>query len=106
MFTDRLVLPQCRDLRRTLATRADADATHLTCAAQFWAAYVPCESQYKNAVQMTLEQVDLIKRVVRQYSDYLSLALTAEGETDPAPDLSLALTAEGETNPAPVLLRQ
>ncbi|XP_037068767.1 putative dipeptidase NECHADRAFT_87110 [Pollicipes pollicipes] len=46
--------------------------------AQFWAAYVPCESQYKNAVQMTLEQVDLIKRVVRQYSDYLSLALTAD----------------------------
>ena len=29
---------------------------------------------------MTLEQVDLIKRVVRQYSDYLTLALTAEGK--------------------------
>ena len=46
---------------------------------QFWAAYVPCESQYLNAVQLTIEQLDLIRRMVDQYPDYLQLALTAEG---------------------------
>ncbi|XP_043209778.1 uncharacterized protein LOC122374836 [Amphibalanus amphitrite] len=66
--------------------------------AQFWAAYVPCESQYKNAVQMALEQVDLIKRLVHQYSDYLSLALTAEERT---PLVREDTAAVGSGNKAP-----
>jgi len=47
--------------------------------AQFWAAYVPCGSQYLDAVKQTLEQIDLIKRMVDRYSNYLRLATDAKG---------------------------
>lgn len=50
--------------------------------AQLWTAYAPCGSQHKDAVQITLEQIDLIKRLVDQYSDYLQLAQTAQGIID------------------------
>ncbi|XP_063976438.1 dipeptidase 1-like [Diachasmimorpha longicaudata] len=44
---------------------------------QFWAAYVPCESQYLNAVQLTLEQVDLIKRLIEKYSQHMQFAASS-----------------------------
>ena len=47
---------------------------------QFWAAYVPCGAQYLDAVKQTLEQIDLIKRMVDRYSDYLRLAVDAKGK--------------------------
>jgi len=50
--------------------------------AQLWTAYAPCGSQHKDAVQITLEQIDLIKRLVEQYSDYLQLAQTAQEIVD------------------------
>jgi len=46
--------------------------------AQLWTAYAPCGSQHKDAVQITLEQIDLIKRLVDQYSEHLQLAQTAQ----------------------------
>ena len=48
--------------------------------AQLWTAYAPCGSQHKDAVQITLEQIDLIKRLVDLYPDYLQLATTAQGK--------------------------
>lgn len=42
--------------------------------AQFWSAYVSCDFQYKNAVSMTLEQIDLIKNMVRRYPEHFVLA--------------------------------
>lgn len=47
---------------------------------QFWAAYVPCESQHLNAVQLTLEQVDLIKRLIEKYSQHMQFAASSTGE--------------------------
>ncbi|KAJ1529427.1 hypothetical protein ONE63_006206 [Megalurothrips usitatus] len=47
---------------------------------QFWAAYVPCEAQYLNAVQLTLEQVDVIKRVIAKYPAHLRAAASADGK--------------------------
>ncbi|KAL7306428.1 hypothetical protein TKK_0001845 [Trichogramma kaykai] len=44
---------------------------------QFWAAYVPCESQHLNAVQMTLEQVDLIKRLIEKYPQHMQFAASS-----------------------------
>ncbi|XP_039438614.1 uncharacterized protein LOC120419844 isoform X1 [Culex pipiens pallens] len=41
-------------------------------AAQFWAAFVPCEAQHKDAVQITLEQIDVIKRLTERYSPHLT----------------------------------
>jgi len=37
---------------------------------QFWAAYVGCHTQGKDAVQQTLEQIDVIKRFVDEYEDF------------------------------------
>ncbi|KAK8395093.1 hypothetical protein O3P69_006086 [Scylla paramamosain] len=46
--------------------------------AQFWVSYVPCESQRLNAVQLTIEQIDLIKRLIEQYPEDLKLATSAD----------------------------
>lgn len=36
---------------------------------QFWVAYVRCEHNYKDAVERTLEQIDVIKRLVKKYPE-------------------------------------
>ncbi|KAI4472217.1 microsomal dipeptidase [Holotrichia oblita] len=45
--------------------------------AQFWSAYVPCKAQHVDAVQITLEQIDVIRRLVELNSQHLSLVRTA-----------------------------
>lgn len=47
--------------------------------AQFWVAYVSCRSQDKDAVALTLDQIDVIKRMVNKYSRDMELVTTAEG---------------------------
>ncbi|XP_076058203.1 dipeptidase 1-like isoform X2 [Oratosquilla oratoria] len=42
--------------------------------AQFWAAYVPCGAQFLNAAQVTLEQIDVIKRLIHRYPQHLGFA--------------------------------
>lgn len=44
---------------------------------QFWVAYTPCESQYKDAVQLTLRQIDVIKRLIDRYPEDLELVTSA-----------------------------
>ncbi|XP_059849020.1 dipeptidase 1 [Hypanus sabinus] len=34
---------------------------------QFWVAYTPCDTQYKDAVRQTLEQIDVIHRMCMKY---------------------------------------
>jgi membrane dipeptidase len=46
--------------------------------AQFWSVYVPGTLQGEAAVVTTLEQIDLVHRMIRSYPDDLELALTAE----------------------------
>ncbi|KAH8419376.1 hypothetical protein KR222_010035 [Zaprionus bogoriensis] len=46
--------------------------------AQFWAAYVPCEAQHRDAVQLTLEQIDVIKRLTDRYSPQLTTCTSAQ----------------------------
>lgn len=41
--------------------------------AQFWSAYVPCKAQHLDAVQITLEQIDVIRRLVDYNSQHLAL---------------------------------
>ena len=43
-------------------------------------AYSPSGSQHKDAVQITLEQIDLIKRLMTDYSKHLQLVTNANGE--------------------------
>ena len=44
---------------------------------QFWSVYVPVEMQGPAAVRATLEQIDVVHRMVRKYPDTFELALTA-----------------------------
>ena len=45
--------------------------------AQFWSVYVPAELEGADALLATLEQIDLMRRVVARYPGALELALTA-----------------------------
>jgi membrane dipeptidase len=45
--------------------------------AQFWSVYVPAQLQGEAAVATTLEQIDLVRRLVARYPDALELASTA-----------------------------
>jgi membrane dipeptidase len=45
--------------------------------AQFWSVYVPASLAGEAAVATTLEQIDLVHRMVRRYPDRLELAVTA-----------------------------
>ena len=44
---------------------------------QFWSVYVPATMQGQAAVRATLEQVDVVHRMMRKYPDTFELALTA-----------------------------
>ena len=45
---------------------------------QFWSVYVPVELAGQSAVTATLEQIDIVYRMVRKYPDAFELALTAD----------------------------
>lgn len=46
--------------------------------AQWWSVYVPASLDEPEAVQMTIEQIDVTKRLIARYPGDLSLALTAD----------------------------
>lgn len=48
---------------------------------QFWVAYVDCKTQHKDAVERTLQQIDVIKRLVQAHPNHLHYATTADGRT-------------------------
>ncbi|XP_074645416.1 dipeptidase 1-like isoform X2 [Tubulanus polymorphus] len=50
--------------------------------AQFWAAFVLCKTQQKDAVRATLEQIDVIKRYVALYPDVFEFVTSAQGILD------------------------
>ncbi|XP_066493822.1 dipeptidase 2-like [Tiliqua scincoides] len=49
--------------------------------AQFWSVYVPCGAQNKDVVRLTLEQIDVVKRMCGAYEE-LELVTAAQGITD------------------------
>uniref|UniRef100_H3B5M1 Dipeptidase n=1 Tax=Latimeria chalumnae TaxID=7897 RepID=H3B5M1_LATCH len=49
---------------------------------QFWAAYTPCATQYKDAVRQTLEQIDIIHRMCREYPDVFECVDSSSGIRD------------------------
>lgn len=46
--------------------------------AQFWVAYVRCDSNYKDAVRHTMEQIDVIHRMMEMYPEDLTFCRTAD----------------------------
>ncbi|XP_043207995.1 dipeptidase 1-like [Amphibalanus amphitrite] len=45
---------------------------------QFWSIYVPCGAQYLDAVQIALEQIDTVRRMVQRYPSHTALATSAD----------------------------
>jgi membrane dipeptidase len=70
--------------RLDIAGRVDTTATDLPrlreggVGGQFWSVYAPSNLSGDLAVTQTLEQVDLVHRLVERYADDLALATTAE----------------------------
>jgi membrane dipeptidase len=46
--------------------------------AQFWSVYIPSEVTGDTAIRETIEQIDIVKRMVKAYPNDLALALTAD----------------------------
>lgn len=46
---------------------------------QFWSVYVPCEAQYMNTVQLLLEQIDAIKRLLAASPKETTLVMASTG---------------------------
>ena len=46
--------------------------------AQYWSVYVPTSISEPEAVQMTMEQIDVMKRLIARYPDQLQFTLTAD----------------------------
>uniref|UniRef100_A0A674J540 Dipeptidase n=1 Tax=Terrapene triunguis TaxID=2587831 RepID=A0A674J540_9SAUR len=49
---------------------------------QFWAAYVPCDTQNKDAVKRTLEQIDVIHRMCEKYPEAFACVTSSTGIED------------------------
>ncbi|KAJ8686874.1 hypothetical protein QAD02_022668 [Eretmocerus hayati] len=45
--------------------------------AQFWSAYVPCEAQFLDAVKLTLEQIDVVRRLAAKYAQKMRLVASS-----------------------------
>ena len=67
--TSKLDPPMHTDLKRLAKGRVGA---------QFWSVYVPARLSPSEAVQATLEQVDVVKRLIKHFPSHLGLALTAK----------------------------
>uniref|UniRef100_A0A672ZWN2 Dipeptidase n=1 Tax=Sphaeramia orbicularis TaxID=375764 RepID=A0A672ZWN2_9TELE len=46
--------------------------------AQFWSAYVPCTTQYKDAVRQTIEQIDVVHRMCQKYPETFMFATSSQ----------------------------
>ena len=72
-----------RQARHQQAAAVDHDRHRRGCKAggvggQFWSVYVPVELQGQAAVTATLEQIDIVHRMMRKYPETFELALTAD----------------------------
>merc|ERR1711964_175721 len=45
---------------------------------QFWSVYVSCEHQNRDAVRVTMEQIDQVKKMVNRYDDTFKLCTSAQ----------------------------
>ena len=45
---------------------------------QFWVAYVSCSRNYKDAVERTMEQIDVIKRLIKKYPNDMMYVTDAD----------------------------
>ncbi|XP_018009103.2 uncharacterized protein LOC108666697 [Hyalella azteca] len=56
--------------RRTSSLQGLLELQRSKVAAQMWSLEVPCGAQYRNAVQLLLEQLDALKRIINAHARY------------------------------------
>uniref|UniRef100_A0A8C5TQP1 Dipeptidase n=1 Tax=Malurus cyaneus samueli TaxID=2593467 RepID=A0A8C5TQP1_9PASS len=79
LYQNRLSRVNLRELNQTHTNLAKLQAGYV--GAQFWSVYVLCSAQNKDAVRLTLEQIDAVKRMCNSYEE-LELVVTAQGISD------------------------
>ena len=47
---------------------------------QFWAAFVGCDKQFRDAFRFTAQQIDVIKRLAEAYPEDMDFVTTAAGD--------------------------
>ena len=47
---------------------------------QFWAAFVGCDKQFRDAFRFTAQQIDVIKRLAEAYPEDMHFVTTAAGD--------------------------
>lgn len=63
---------------------------------QFWVAFVGCNNNYKDAVERTLEQIDVIRRLVAKYPKDMKFVTTADGIMEAFKEKKIASMIEVE----------
>eukprot|EP00075_Anas_platyrhynchos_P032966 XP_027322219.1 dipeptidase 1 isoform X3 [Anas platyrhynchos] len=78
-FNNRLGLPESNltQLNGTHTNIPKLNTGHV--GGQFWSVYVPCETQNKDAVKRTLEQIDVVHRMCQLYPDTFSCVVDSAG---------------------------
>ncbi|XP_010138948.1 PREDICTED: dipeptidase 2-like [Buceros rhinoceros silvestris] len=79
LYHNRLSKVNLRELNVTHTNLAKLQAGYV--GAQFWSVYVLCSAQNKDAVRLTLEQIDVVKRMCNSYQE-LELVTTSQGVSD------------------------
>uniref|UniRef100_A0A8C0ELL1 Dipeptidase n=1 Tax=Bubo bubo TaxID=30461 RepID=A0A8C0ELL1_BUBBB len=79
LYQNMLSRVNLRELNMTHTNLAKLQAGYV--GAQFWSVYVLCSAQNKDAVRLTLEQIDVVKRMCNSYEE-LELVTTSQGISD------------------------
>ncbi|NXO91972.1 DPEP2 Dipeptidase, partial [Certhia brachydactyla] len=77
LYQNRLSRVNLRELNMTRTNLMKLQAGYV--GAQFWSVYVLCSAQNKDAVRLTLEQIDVVKRMCNSYEE-LELVMTSQGD--------------------------
>ncbi|XP_021263937.1 dipeptidase 2-like isoform X2 [Numida meleagris] len=78
-YQNRISKVNLREVNKTHTNLVKLKAGYV--GAQFWSVYVLCSAQNKDAVRLTLEQIDVVKRMCNSYEE-LELVTTSQGVSD------------------------
>ncbi|XP_015147853.1 dipeptidase 2 isoform X1 [Gallus gallus] len=78
-YQNRISKVNLREINKTHTNLLKLKAGYV--GAQFWSVYVLCSAQNKDAVRLTLEQIDVVKRMCNSYEE-LELVTTSQGISD------------------------
>nr|XP_014428040.1 dipeptidase 2 isoform X2 [Pelodiscus sinensis] len=79
LYKNRLSKINLKTLNTTVTNIQKLQNGHV--GAQFWSVYVLCNAQNKDAVRLTLEQIDVVKRMCQRYQEF-EFVTTSQGIAD------------------------